>query len=106
MQTIEVLEKARELISDPERWTQKVQARGPGDLEVDVFSPTATKWCAIGACRKVSGHKDGRLLATANLGDTTRARAHCTVGTYNDKATHAQVLNVFDATIERLRGQS
>lgn len=47
--TIEVLRGARELISDPERWTRGTLARDKDDCVVRPQSPAAVKWCVVGA---------------------------------------------------------
>ena len=41
--------KIRELLSGPEKWTQKALARGAsGELE-DLYSQSAVQWCLMGA---------------------------------------------------------
>ena len=45
----EILIAAKELISDPDRWTMKFLARNKVEREVDPTAPFACKWCAAGA---------------------------------------------------------
>ncbi len=60
LSTIEQLKGARELLSDPARWTKGAWARGPGDepgfgSRETIHSPIANCWCLRGALRKVVG---------------------------------------------------
>ena len=53
MGTVEVLRKARELIADPEHWTQSAMARSVNNRPCRVNGPAAYKWCAVGATLRV-----------------------------------------------------
>lgn len=97
MNTVEVLEAARELIADPEHWTQGVYAKSALGLPIGPSAPGAVCWCAEGAMRKVTGDgPDGpwwdAFLAVSKLTPQGLIR-------WNDDRTHAEVLAKFDEAI-------
>lgn len=51
---IEILTGVRDLLSDPERWTQGASARNVAGESVDLFSEDAVCFCAVGAFYRVS----------------------------------------------------
>jgi hypothetical protein len=113
MDTIEVLEKARELISAPERWTYGMLARNQRGLSVDPLSDEAVSWCLSGALGKYSppdypGWNVSHIWSEAfgAIEETCCALQDCRLVEFNDKANHCEILHVFDVTIERLKGQS
>lgn len=55
MTDLEVLEQARDLLSNKARWTQDYFARDEGDCVVSTTSRAAVCWCAFGAVEKVTG---------------------------------------------------
>lgn len=55
---IEILTGVRDLLSDPERWTQGASARNAAGEPIDVHSEDATCFCAVGAFYRV-GFPDG-----------------------------------------------
>jgi hypothetical protein len=111
MDTLEVLQQARALISDPARWTQ-----GEAALSADghwVFPPSAqaVRWTLFGALWRVEAqaHVSEMLMDTVVqalvasfdpgdhvYSDTSRLQQ------YNNTHTHAEVLALFDAAIARL----
>jgi hypothetical protein len=100
MDMLTTLTKARELISDPARWTQGEYARDAKGAEVKPGSKYATCWCALGAVRKVT-RRD-----SAAHGVLTALQKHCegpTVTLFNDGHDHADVLAMFDRAIESAR---
>lgn len=116
METLEVLERARALITPPEAWTTKAFARTakgilfPEGQRVQHSAPEAVCWCAVGACRKAAGVK--RLFdenyaasdrAVQALGKQLRPEgwegSFADVHSYNDDHTHAEVLALFDRAI-------
>ena len=107
--TLQILRQARELLSEESRWTQEAYAR---DVEGRVLypnNPNATCFCAVGALRKVTGIESDmepqvydplcELINTAEM----RGCVSC-IPDYNDamSRTHAEVLDLFDRTIQRL----
>lgn len=91
---VEVLEAARNLISDPERWTIEVCARDKDYQACGSKNPNATKWCAIGAIVRYAADPIFKLNARKLLEDIVG-----NIGNYNDSHTHAEVIAVFDAAI-------
>jgi hypothetical protein len=51
---IEILTGVRDLLSDPERWTQGASARNAKGEPVDVHSEEATCFCAVGALYRIA----------------------------------------------------
>lgn len=100
---LETLRAARELISDPDRWTQKHLARNEWGLPVDPLrSPDACRFCAMGALLAVTGDGDlypiaYRALEAAVPADG-RGRSN-TVPWVNDRSDHGAVLRLFDTAI-------
>ena len=115
----EVLVAARELISDPARWTKGCEARNAQGHSVfpKVFSYTPEDrlpvcWCAGGALSYVTPETTGvhpgvyparRALDMA--ASRLDPRWHPTHVDYNDdpQTKHADVLKMFDLAIESVR---
>lgn len=116
--TVPVLRAMRDLLSNPDAWTQGVLARDFIGSEIEPLADEARCWCLIGAICKVGhvsigyGHP-----AYDELLDTLRERDEAAqlviaaemdiedlVPVYNDAqdTTHADVLALIDATIARL----
>lgn len=55
---VEILTGAREILSDPKRWTVGASARDTHGNLCDVFAPRATCFCAVGALIKASSVQD------------------------------------------------
>jgi len=102
--TLEILVKARELIAEPERWTQGAFARDehgfsryvcPGEFDY-------TCYCASGALRAAGGYTTHPAYNAIHTGGPA-------VCVWNDAPgrTHAEVLAAFDAAIatERAKAQ-
>ncbi|MXN46085.1 hypothetical protein GR138_12880 [Shinella kummerowiae] len=101
----EALQKARELISDPKRWTQEAYARDTDGVDnvncgSDHIPEDSVCFCSIGAIAKAYGCNISAAecstafkLLEAGLDDE--------VGVYNDSHTHAEVLAAFDLAIAR-----
>lgn len=107
--TLEVLQKAREIISKPENWIQDDLAINAENESVYVEDAGACKFCSIGACLRASYElrkKTGSCInaARSDLAATLRARGLGeSVAMFNDNHTHAEVLTLFDEAIERAR---
>lgn len=116
-QTIEVLTRARELISEEHRWTQYAYARDKEGICVESTSPKAACWCARGAINRVVHSPDGYVghesdllsasqVALGNMGPYDRIPwPRSNILNLNDAegTMHADVLERFDVTIERLK---
>lgn len=102
MNTVEVLTKAKEIISDPSNWIKKDYTNGRGCF------------CALGAIAQAykgdngfvyygdsSGTPAGQLLKTVVKSELTAQgySESVTFAPYNDTHTHAEVMAAFDKAI-------
>ena len=114
MTPLETLKAARDLISDPARWTKVRLAKDANNKTVNVYDPNAFCFCAMGALLSVSKLEASHwVIAQAsdalnsNLpAEFIRAYNHeyCSFTDFNDTHTHAEVLALFDAAIAELEG--
>lgn len=97
---LEIIKSARELISDPERWSQGWYARDKRGDWTNFNSPTACKWCAMGAIRKMANadYEGYCVYLFALVGGAWE------LDDFNDNHTHAEVLALFDKAIAKLEG--
>ena len=78
---IEILAGARNLLADPERWTQGAAARNAAGKHVAPSDPDATCPCttriptASGTAESASNHRQSRATATVARRNPTRRRA-------------------------------
>lgn len=96
--------EARELISDPSRWTRKVGARNAHGHPVDPNDAGAVRFCALGALTRVAPDpKDYRWLehrlsmASRNLFGVSITRLND--ATVSRGGGRKRVLAVYDAVI-------
>lgn len=110
MSTLEILQGARELLSDRKKWYQGwYAASNPDNLPCvqstcSPLSEEATCWCSLGACLKVSGDLHG-LWHCRNgwcdiLQEAFAEKFSEVVHIANDKRTHKEILAAFDRAIE------
>lgn len=98
METLELLRKARDLISDPERWVQSwFSVNKDGNPVVGNNGP-AVRWCALGAVHHFAPDYASSMAAKAAL----RRSVGGPVSHVNDRQGHAAVMEMFDRTIARL----
>ena len=99
----ELLIEARDLISEPGRWTQGVYACDALGYAIDWGSPEAVCWCATGAICKaaesIQEHGKRRALIERATVELRIAIGHNGVTAFNDHRTHAEVLAAFDRAI-------
>lgn len=112
-QTIADLKAARDLISDPKRWTRWHFARDINQEYVPAWHHAAVCWCSAGAIQKVIGF-DALTPADSEI---DQRRINCRVAlnyvldngmSYvdaNDRYDHAAALSVFDRGIARLENE-
>lgn len=98
MEPVEVLRAARELISVPERWNWNgcyaLDKHGRG---VDVKSPEAVRWCALGAIARFSNED---LMGLAPLYLYRALPDSETVVMLNDDVrNHGEIVALFDRAI-------
>lgn len=103
---VEILRKARELLSKPESWTQRAFARDAEGNFAHVYSDRAACYCLLAALRRANPdpEKEGFLAARVRLQGLIDGRYHqfANVVEYNDapERTHADVLALLDKAIE------
>jgi hypothetical protein len=105
MDTVEILEKARELISDESRWTQEYYAIAADGGLVYPTSPRACRFCAVGAVAYVLGIGDGEEAEKSepvSYLDEVAAEYGNIIG-LNDEAGHQAVIAAFDKAISAAR---
>jgi hypothetical protein len=111
--TLEILTQARELLSDPTKWTQHAMARDAnGDDKpishlysehpywegISGYDPVACSWCAFGAIEKVSNMNSGTVKYI--LSQTAKKLYSMRMPKVNDSLGHTEVLKVYDHAIE------
>jgi len=102
MTPVEALTAARDLITDPDRWTTRGFALGVNDAKVLPTSPDAVKWCAAGALIRVTeGFEQSRRDAGILLLVAACHAGWRGIPDANDLGGHAAVLAVFDAAIAK-----
>lgn len=110
MNTIELLKKARELITDPDKWCKGRY----GETEEGKVGKVAAahRVCAVGALYKAMSTEVGEdyenmlgakneLLKDISSHEEEKYRTF-PVTVFNDQTSHPEVLALFDTTIERL----
>lgn len=100
--TGEILEKARDLISEPEAWCQFAYAVDASGVQVPVCDPEAVAWDMLGAIDAVSGLTN-TLPAEFTL---SKAASELDMSLHmndDEDATHEQVMAIFDRAIEIAR---
>ena len=106
-----LLKKAREIISDPSRWTQRSYARTTDSIICSIDHEYAFSWCSAGAIyhcavsiawsNRIRSHLTG--MAYDELQRTCRdiEPLHNLIA-FNDNHSHSEVLAMWDKTIQRL----
>ena len=105
-EVVEVLEKARARIEDPERWTQRVAGRDESGRAVPIDK--ATQVCLDGALCLQFPDEDFRTLGgvppyKAAVALLEQATDYKNIADFNDTHTHPEVLAAFDRAIELAR---
>jgi hypothetical protein len=108
VKTIDALRKARELISDPARWTQGFFAHSKTGRRVDPRGRSAVCWCVLGACDRVAGRSRNANADAQIALHKARPRGYRNVAHYRDrpKRKHADVLALFDRAIAAAERES
>ena len=113
MNTIELLKKAREVITDPDRWVQRRYGEAEGGRILTKVA-AAHRVCAVGALYKAAGIElgasenfEGMLGAKDELlkdigSHEEEKYQNFAITEFNDQTSHEEVLALFDTTIERL----
>ena len=106
MKTKDILNKAKELISNPNHWAKGSYAFNKQGKEVSYESNDACQFCALGAINKVSSSNPlslARYRAAVSLRKCLPKDFNY-VDVFNDSPTtsHEDVLKLFDMAINRL----
>ena len=104
---LDVLKEASDLLSDPERWTQRTYAEDADGFDVAPQHPAACRWCAIGALRRKFGTDnlldDQVSIAIEILVESSYDLFFRPITSVNDDSAHAHsnVLQCYREAIER-----
>lgn len=106
--TKETLTEARDLITDPAKWTQHSYAKDVDGRPTYSNSEAAVCWCSLGALQKVIYGEDRpgeRSTPPLHLYSHLKESMDCEhIGAFNDKSSHEEVLAAFDRAIEGCEG--
>lgn len=102
-QPIDILREMRELLAEPERWTQSVLAKSKFGNAVTTRSPRAVSWCLLGAHYRVTNG----WTASDAWDILQRAAGVSSLSFWNDAPgrTHAEVLALLDSCIADLEAK-
>jgi hypothetical protein len=100
-ETIGVLARARELISDERRWCRRSFARGWGGIPVSAKSTIAQRFCALGAIMRAAHELDVPAEEARTALEWQSAHP---IQDWNDDPArrHAEVMAKFEAAIAAL----
>ena len=109
MNTVEALKAAKEIIATPEKWCREYYAMDATGACISALSEEAVCFCALGALQRVcivdldKCNDYGALYAdTASVlyrAIKNSIKKFCDVASFNDTATHADVIAMFDRAI-------
>lgn len=103
---LEVLVGARQLLSDPKKWTKGALARNAKECNLSVDSSSACCFCSIGACLKIQENPnwlgDGSHWERFMDASCREIVGHENIVSYNDNGStkHEDILKLFDYAIE------
>lgn len=111
MTASEVLQQARDLISDPKRWTQGTYAKTKeGSIAYPPTHKDAYCFCSIGAIARVQNLLPVDAESSKAVGFLTQLVTgqpgvddRWAIPEFNDSRTHDEVLQMFDFAIEAAR---
>lgn len=100
--SLQILQCARELISDPKHWTKEATARDKYGEPTWPHSKLSCSYCMLGAVEKCAAQnfrEEATAVAYLNRAIPTKAGY---IANYNDapRRKHSQVLRVFDKAIK------
>ncbi len=100
-----LIETRRFLVHNRTRWTKGAYARTAHGVEVAPLDPTAREWCAIGATIKTAGSYQAANHPIHWLTEYCHQTHGMYVTEYQDRreTTHADVITLFDQTINQTR---
>lgn len=96
--SVKILKDARELIHDPENWTQSAYARNKRGTVVSFEANNAVCFCAMGALFRVSP-PDETGTVFKFLRGASKECGSLSPSNFNDHHSHEEVLALFDKAI-------
>lgn len=100
---IAIIRRAREIISDPEKWTQGTYARDRDGAPIHPGDEEASCWCALGAIAKAAIELEAQPGDGSAAADRLWNISKRPVGWVNDYGprvqAHAAVLSLFDKAL-------
>lgn len=96
--TLDILESAKAVISDPDRWCVGAFAEADDGLPTEPYDPDAIRFCAIGATEFVAGDL-WRDLALARLHIASDEIFGLPITEVNDKYGREAAIRCFDLAI-------
>lgn len=102
----DVLLAARDLISDPEHWTQGTLCRDVHGDRSNIDDPETHSYCAIGALHAVLGDVAQFHHRVNSVKDALRGALPIDgppIHVFNDEHTHAEVMELFDTAIRNVK---
>ena len=99
VETLTDLAALKELLSDPDRWTQGAMARDIDGYEVRPSNPRACRFCLVGAMWRIVGSES--LARYHRLRDAFTYKDSLTYA--NDKMPHSEVLSMIETDLAALR---
>ena len=102
MNEFDVMKKAREKLTDENKWAQGGYAFNSDNEIVDDNSDQACSWCLVGAIYSISGHEtplSNRVVWTL---DSYVGDGYCSTIDYNDSLDikHTDVMRFLDMVID------
>ncbi len=97
------LQAVRDLLADPERWTQGALARDAHGLSTLGITSESTCFCLMGALYKLHPYGgDAFFNLEQHLAHSPALDGDSSYAHYNDTHTHAEVLALLDERINAL----
>lgn len=103
MKTSDILVAAKELLSDPSRWTKGALARNENGEQISYNATTATCWCTVGAVARVA--KENNQFADPVMEILTEVASPLILTEYNDAAQHYEIMYMFNLAIDVARNR-
>ena len=100
-----VLEKAKDIVSTPDRWCRRDWAETIEGGKISPFSTKAVRWCAYGAIA-CAGRRIGKEYILDASIDIFNSVSEKDVISLNDDpgTTHDMLMETFDRAIAKARG--
>ncbi len=104
----DTLQKARDLIADPDKWCVGTLAMDEQGAPTTPYSPVATRWCLVGSIEKQISDVFlgiGPVIPTLKFATSyIKKEARSYIAEFNDRNTHETVIAMMDEMIEASKG--